>query len=936
MSIKITPSLPPPSWVKTLEPSVYAQEWFDQSGFARKVNRQFAHLEKTKFDQLKPAILKISKPLLTEGRGLIRGVFLGGNDGALYIGSHALMIDSLVAAIFSTIKGANLNNPELAILATGGYGRGELAPASDLDLLFLTSTQVDRPTSVLIETVLYILWDLGLTVGHATRSLRQQIKSAKDDITIRTAFLEARHLAGDKTLSDQMLIRFREDIVKGTAVEFLNAKLDERAHRLDHIGNQRYVVEPNIKEGKGGLRDLHTLFWIARYAYQANTVQAFINSGILSRGELRSLSYAQRFLWSTRVHLHLRAGREDDRLAFDAQMDIAPLLGFKSRSGMKGVERFMRRYHLAAKTVGNSTRIFLAAIAEDFATKPRPLMERFLPSKVSKPFFVEASRINLPEAMRFIDTPDLMMAVFRLSQNTGLDLHPKMLRRLHNNLKLVDGDFRKNAEYNAQFLEIITSKKNPERVLRLMNECGFIGKFLPDFGRIVAMMQFDMYHSYTVDEHTIFAMGILNGIETGRLKEIAPVASEAVHEINLRKELYIAMLLHDIAKGRGGDHSVLGAEVAFTVCARFGLSDDQTEIVAWLVRHHLLMSETAFRYDLNDPITIEKFAAAVQSPERLNLLLVLTVADIRAVGPNVWNGWKAALMRDLYTRTMAVLRGASPDHAILELGDNNKVMLAEYLGGRKNKNRWTNDDISQHLAVFPSSYWTNFDHESYCRHAELCRNHHGDNDVLTLAMTPDIKRNATELIVITADDVGLFSRIAGGVAAMGAYIVDARITTRKDGLTVDALWVQNKNRQAITAESELNNIKSGVKDAVMGVRDINAALARRNRQTPSRIRRITAPARVLINNNASDTDTVVEINGKDAAGLLYKVTNQLAELGLQIQTASVSTYGDRVVDVFYVKDGFGLKIFSEARLENIRMSLLMVLKESDPANQVVG
>ncbi|MCE2516446.1 MAG: [protein-PII] uridylyltransferase [Alphaproteobacteria bacterium] len=925
-------------WIQTLDPSVYARPWFDTSGFADGLAAEFAGLDGEDIDRLKPALLAAAKHQLAHGRELIRARFFEDNDGALYIGAHALMMDALLRGVFERITRlmpTDKDSPDLALMATGGYGRGELAPASDIDLLFLTSVQVDKPTSMMIEAMLYILWDLGLTVGHATRSLRQQLKSAKEDITIRTAFLEARFLAGDAVLAETMLARFDDDIVKGTKVAFLNAKLDEREQRLHRIGNQRYVVEPNIKDGKGGLRDLHTLFWIARYAYRAKSMTAVMNSGILSRSELRSFSYAQRFLWSVRIHLHLRAGREDDRLTFDAQMDIAPLLGFHNRSGMKGVERFMRRYHLAAKTVGNLTRIFWAAIAEDFVTKPRSLMERFLPSKVSKPFSVEAGRINLPRDVSFREHPGLMMGMFRLSQKTGLDLHPNMLRKLHGHLKLVDGEFRDNPEYNAEFLEIISSKDSPERVLRLMNESGFIGKFLPDFGRIVAMMQFDMYHSYTVDEHTIFAMGILNGIESGRLKEIAPVASEAVHQITLRQELYIALLLHDIAKGRGGDHSILGAEVARTVCPRFGLSDDQTEIVSWLVRHHLLMSETAFRYDLNDPVTIEKFAAEVQSPERLNLLLVLTVADIRAVGPNVWNGWKAALMRDLYTRTMAVLTGTSPDNALHEIRGQNMTVLFERLKADE-ASGWTEQEIDAHLNIFYPSYWTSFDADSYERHASLCRQHLQSAELLTVGMTPDLKRNATELVIITDDDAGLFSRIAGGVAALGAYIVDARITTRKDGLTVDVLWIQDQDRQAITKASDLKAIKSGLKDALTGMLDINAATERRNRQTPSRIRRITAPARVLINNNASDTHTVVEINGKDAPGLLYKVTRKMAELGLQIQTASVSTYGDRVVDVFYVKDTFGLKISSETRLNNLQRDLLTVLKDSDPANQVAA
>jgi len=923
-----------PQWLQTLKPSLFARDWYDQTGFAQSCQKAIAKARVGKNQPLQTALLLAAKPVLAEGRALIKDRFLEDNDGAIYVGGYALIMDEIIRALFARVikdMPADTDDNALALIATGGYGRAELAPASDIDLLFLTTIQADKSTVARIETLLYVLWDLGLTVGHATRSLRQQLKSAKDDITIRTAMLEGRHLAGDQTLTEELFQRFDEDIVTGTAVSFLNSKLDEREHRLERIGNQRYVVEPNVKDGKGGLRDLHTLFWIARYAYRVTSLESMITNGILSRGELRGFAMAQRFLWSVRCHLHLRAGREDDRLTFDAQMDIAPQLGFRSRSGMKGVERFMRRYHIASKTVGNLTRIFWAAIAADFSTKQRPFLSLWRRRQALKPFIVETGRLNIPSDLKLKDHPELMIQIFQIAQQNSLDIHPHALRKLHANLRWIDATFRENPKHNEMFIDVVTSRQNPERMLRLMNDSGFLGKFLPDFGRIVAMMQFDMYHSYTVDEHTVFAMGILNGIESGRLSQIAPVASLAVHEINLRDELYVALLLHDIAKGRGGDHSILGAEVARSVCPRLGLSDAATETVAWLVRHHLLMSETAFRYDLNDPITIQRFAAEVQSPERLNLLLVLTVADIRAVGPNVWNGWKAQLMRDLYTRTMAVLRGSTPDYELSYTASENKAELEAVLKGQ-----WKDDTIQQHLDLFYPAYWTSFDADGYARHAQLFKDHYLSGDLLTVGITPDPKRNATEVIIITADDAGLFSRIAGGVAASGAYIVDARITTRKDGLTLDVFWVQNDDKKAITSAADLEDIRQNLKKAMTGMLDIDEATDRRLMQTPSRIRRITAPARVLISNKASNTHTVIEINGKDAPGLLYKVTRKMAQLGLQIQTASVSTYGDRVVDVFYVKDGFGLKITSESRLEKLQKELLNVLKDSDPANQVAA
>lgn len=951
----------PPVWLAALKPYDYAENWAEEAALKPLIEAAFDDLadfssdEKTHRHQL----LDKLRQALDKGNQRLQQRFLRDHDGALLVGAQAHLMDALIRRLaeHAMLLFPDMERDGLAVLATGGYGRGEMAPHSDIDLLFLTRTRPDSKAGgetmqPAILFMLYTLWDLGLTVGHASRSLNQALTAARQDMTIRTALLDSRLVVGNAALAETLQKRFESRIIAGTAMEFATAKLLERDQRMEKSDARRYVVEPNIKDGKGGLRDLHTLFWIARYAYNAPSVEAIIRAGILSHDEARVLSYAQRFLWTVRCHLHLRAGREDDRLGFDAQMDIAPLLGFHDRTGLSGVERFMKRYYLAAKSVGNLTRIFCAAIEADFARDGgkvkasfwqglrryspfRTLFNQDAVNRAVQPFQLEDGRIALAEGQSFRKQPMLMMELFSKTQQTGLDIHPAALRRLTGSLSLVDAAWRKDKAVNAVFMDILTSRQSPERVLRLMNESGFLGKFMPDFGRIVAMMQFDAYHSYTVDEHTIFALGILNGIETGKLAEIAPLATGVIHEISQRRALITALLLHDIAKGRGGDHSVLGAEVARQLCPRLGLGSDETETVAWLVRHHLLMSETAFRYDLNDPMTISNFVAEVQSPERLNLLLVLTVADIRAVGPTVWNGWKAALMRDLYGRAMAMLRGANPDETQSSLASQAKTMVAEALA-TKGRHPWDEASIAAHLELFYPSYWTSFDSESQLRHARLCRRQQRDKALLTLALTPDTARNATELVIITADDAGLFSRIAGGVAASGASIVDARITTRKDGLVVDVFWLQDRDRQAISDDDSLNRLETTLREVLIGSDWLEEAIDRRHQQTPTRIRRIAAPARVLINNAASKTHTVIEINGKDAPGLLWRLTRCMAGLGLQIQSATVSTYGDRVVDVFYVKDSFGLKIDRPSRLQAIESKLLAVLQTSDPANQVAA
>ena len=957
-------------WLLAFEPLLYAQHLNTSADMLAMVEGACGKFAKSKqankgSSQNKNSHTTLTThltPILSQGREVLATDFKKTNDGAAYLGGHTLLLDRLLACIYSNAihahpSASQTNLANLAVIATGGYGRGELCPYSDIDLLFLTADSTPaEATTPIIEYMLYVLWDLGLRVGHASRSVSSAIQSAQSDITIRTTLLDARHLVGEAKLTATLKKRFAEEVMADTALSFIDAKIKERdaRHRRSHA--HRYMLEPNIKEGKGGLRDLHTLFWIARYAYHTGSVADMIRLGVLTMGEARGFSAAQRFLWALRCHMHLRSGREDDRLSFDAQQALAPYFAdddsqADAAASNKQVEQFMRRYFLAATLVGNLTRIFCSAIADKFSDSASPISPA---TPLPKPFVLQSGRIALAAGADFQKTPKAILAIFALALKTGLDIHPYTLRALIRARPLIDETFCADPKHNAAFLAILTDKRSCERVLRLMNEVGVLGRFIPDFGKIVARMQFSTYHSYTVDEHTIHAIGILHDIEKGALRDIAPLASRAVHEIDGRQALYVALLLHDIAKGQGGDHSVLGEGVARRLAPRFGLGEAESETVAWLVRQHLLMSDTAFRYDLSDPAVIERFAEAVQSPERLNLLLVLTVADIRAVGQNVWNGWKAALMRDLYTRSMAVLLGADAATLVARQATTMADDLAYDLtrGKHASKSKWDEASMRAHIDGFPASYWSLFDRDGYARYAELfmkfAKTYGGlqtpqkkssqskNESPAMFCLTPDAARRATELAVITADDVGLFSRICGGIVAAGANIVDARITTRKDGLTLDVLWLQDQDKSAITDNNRLRHIEESVRSAMAGKLNIRAAIDRRWRQTPTRIRQRPEQARVLVNNRISRTHSVLEINSKDAPGLLYRVSGAMADMGLQIQMASVSTYGDRVVDVFYIKDGFGLKIDQPARLKQIQRRLLQVLEDSDPANKIVA
>jgi [protein-PII] uridylyltransferase len=512
--------------------------------------------------------------------------------------------------------------------------------------------------------------------------------------------------------------------------------------------------------------------------------------------------------------------------------------------------------------------------------------------------------------------------LFRAAQLHDLDIHPKALRLITQNLRLVNAALRADPEANRLFLEILTSKKDPEIALRRMNEAGVFGRFVPDFGRVVAQMQYDMYHVHTVDEHTLFAIGILSRIENGTLKDDHPLSTSVIGTIDSRRALYLAVLLHDIAKGRGGDHSVLGEEVAQKLCPRLGLTAEETEQVAWLVRWHLLMSNTAFKRDIDDPQTIRDFVEKVQSPERLKLLLVLTVADIRAVGPKTWNGWKAALLRELYNRAFDVMSGG----LVAEARD--ARIAAAQAAVRQLLPEFREEDFAAFVSRGYPFYWLSFDAQTHARHARLIREAERIAAPLTVDKRVDVRRSVTEVTLYTADHPGLFSRIAGALAVSGANIVDARIMTMANGMALDTFWVQDASGGAFDRPDKLARLAVLFENVLSGRLKPHVEL-RRPAAVPSRTRVFEVTPRVLVDNKASASHTVVEINGRDRPGLLFELTRALTGINLQISSAKISTYGEKVVDVFYVKNIFGLKVEHEGKLREIRETLLAVLAEPE-------
>jgi len=869
------------------------------------------------------------KVALTAGRAEIRRRFEATGDGAATIREQCFLMDQLIRALFDLVTQViyPLPNPtsgeRLAIVAVGGYGRGELAPYSDVDLLFLLPYKRTPHTEQVVEYLLYLLWDLGLKIGQATRSVDECLRQAKSDLTIRTALLEARYLWGDQALFNEFKKRFDSDIVKGSAAQFVAGKLAERDARHKRVGDSRYQLEPNIKEGKGGLRDLHTLFWIAKYIYRTDDVGKLVDLGVLSAEESQRFDRAQKFLWTVRCHIHYLAGRAEERLTFDLQTEIGRRMGYTDHAGSRGVERFMKHYFLVAKDIGDLTRIFCAILEADQKHKRRLSWVRWGNGRRSLGgFVVDGEWLTIASEDFFKKNPPALLRLFHVAQQHELDIHPRALRAASLSLRLINQQLRDNSEANRLFLEILTSRKDPETALRRMNEAGVLGRFIPDFGRVVAQMQYDMYHVYTVDEHTLFAIGILHKIESGLLKEELPLATQLMPTIVSRRALYLAVLLHDIAKGRGGDHSEIGEQIALKLGPRLGLSAEETETVAWLVRWHLLMSSTAFKLDIGDRQTIGNFVERVQSPERLKLLLVLTVADIRAVGPKVWNGWKAALLRELYHRAIEVISGGLSGE-----GQDSRAAAAQAVA-----RRLLPDFSEPEFATFVSRgypyYWLSFDAPTHARHARLMREAEASGAPLTVEKRVDPYRSVTEITLYTADHPGLFSRIAGALAVSGANIVDAKIITMSNGMALDTFWVQDSNGGPFDRPDKLAKLAVVFENVLSGDLKPHRELAHPP-AFPSRTRVFMVTPRVLLDNKASGSHTVIEVNGRDRPGLLFEVTRALTGLNLQVSSAKISTYGEKVVDVFYVKDLFGHKIEHSAKLAEIQRKLEVVLAKGN-------
>ena len=887
--------------------------------------------------------IEILKGALFRGRMIAKERLENGAGGLETARLLSAVTDEVITALwdFTTVHVFRARNPtegeRLTLIAVGGYGRGALAPYSDIDLLFLRPYKQTAHVESVIEYMLYALWDMGFKVGHASRTVEDCLKLSREDITIRTSILEGRRLTGDEAMAEQLRRRFRDEVVKNTGPEFVAAKLKERDERHARAGASRFMVEPNVKEGKVGLRDLHTLFWIARYLHPADSVDAVLKMDVFQGREVRAFIRAFDFLEAVRAHLHFATGRPEERISFDLQPEVARRMGYADRARPAGgdpnpaVERFMRRYFLIAKEVGTLTRAFSAMLEDEHLKSAPKGLSRFLPAGKPKRqnldapgFHLEGRRLSVDGPQTFQDDPVNLLRLFKIADERDLDLHPDAFTDATRALHLITSKVRRDPAAAKVFLATLARGRNPRRTLELMNEAGVLGRFIPEFGRIVAQMQFNMYHSYTVDEHTLRAVGVIADIAAGRFAEDHPLATSIMPLIEDREALFLAMLLHDTGKGGVGGQEKAGARAARQACERMGLERSKIELIAWLVEHHLMMSDFAQKRDVNDPATVAAFARIVENPERMRLLLVLTIADIRAVGPGVWNGWKGQLMRELYAATEAVFRGGR----IADAAGMARRRLEALAYDSRTALVAADPDSRSWATAMEDAYFAVFSPAEQAGHFNLWREAETEGGAAAEAKVRG-DRDAAEVAVAARDREGLFADLALAIAGLGGNVVGARIFTSTRGEALDVFYVQDASGHPFGQESprSLARLVEALQSAGRGQSPV---VEPRKAEELGRAAAFSISPTITIDNDASPAATVIEISGRDRPGLLAALARILAEAELSVQSAHIDNYGERAVDTFYVVARQG-KLTEPRRTAAVRARLMEALEDAEAA-----
>lgn len=870
---------------------------------------------------LKASPIAAFKKAIRQAREVLDRRFRDGREIRRLIEDRAWFTDQILRAAWSRFdwsKGA-----DIALVAVGGYGRGELHPYSDIDLLILLDDSDHEIFRESIEGFLTLLWDIGLEVGQSVRSIAECAEEARADLTVITNLMESRTIAGPEHLRKKMLEVTRPDVM-WPSKDFFLAKRNEQRQRHSKYNNTEYNLEPNVKRSPGGLRDIQTILWIARRQFGTLDLQAMVDQGFLTEGELSLLTAAQEFLWKVRYGLHMLAGRAEDRLLFDHQRSLAALLGYEDSDAKLAIERFMQKYYRVVMSVAELSDL----VGQHFAEVILWEGDSGPSIKLNSRFLVRDDYLEVRDPAVFKRTPFAILETFVL-----LAQHPQIqgvrantIRLLRDHRYLIDDDFRSDIRNTSLFIELFKCKEGIHRNLRRMNRYGILGRYLPEFGHIVGQMQHDLFHIYTVDAHTLNVIKYLRKLTKPGVAEKYPLASALIERLPKPELIYIAGLYHDIAKGRGGDHSELGAVDAEQFCNRHKLPAWDTRLVVWLVQNHLVMSTTAQRKDLSDPQVIIDFAQQVGDETHLDYLYVLTVADINATNPTLWNSWRASLLRQLHTATQRALqRGLeNPLGREEQIRQTQRAALDELV-----RNGSDPDEAEQLWAQLGDDYFMRHSASDVAWHTAAILAHGEDNGPLVLIKETTQREfeGGTQIFIYAPDQHDFFAVTVAAMDQLNLNIHDARIITSSSQFTLDTYIVLDADGTPIGDNRErIEEIRQGLIDAV---RNPDEYLTIIQRHVPRQLKHFAFPPQVTIHNDTQRPQTIIEIIAPDRPGLLARVGQLFLAFDLSVQNAKIATLGERVEDVFFVTNADNQPLSDPQLCTQLQQALIAQLQQEN-------
>ena len=870
-----------------------------------------------------PSIVQV----LDEHRALVARRVMAGASGAETLAAMTEFVDGLIIGRYREAmrqggdEMATVGMQQCCLMALGGYGRRELAPQSDIDLMFLYQAGSGKAVESLIRAVLHPLWDCGFQVGHSVRTIADSIELAETDATVKTSMMEARFLAGSADLFQEFHRKYWRKIVSKNSDLYLDQKLEERRREYQKFGETVYLLEPNVKKSKGGLRDLHLLQWAGMARFQAPTIRELSDRGILSRADSLALTEAREFLWRVRALLHVHSGAPQEILTFDEQVWLAQHFGYHDQPHLLAVEQFMQQYY--QHTMGLHERCMR------FVERCRSVpfwqrLSRFLPApRVDEYFVVRGSLLSVADEHRnkVLDSPALLLRLFDLARAKKLTIVPPLIEDIHRHVDQVPADAYRTAEVSNGFLRILAGP-GTTATLEAMHRAHLLEKLVPAMGTVRGLMQFNQYHKYTVDEHSLLAVG-----RAEALGQDPGVLGEVYRAIKRKDIHHLAVLMHDLGKGQEEDHSDVGKRLSEEVAVRMGFDEQESRTLSFLVHRHLLMAHTAFRRDPNDEKVVLPFAREVGTPEVLKKLLALTAADIAAVGPGVLTKWKESLLIELYTRTMPEVSGDRDEQGAPERWSKVVEDVSRHMsqaGHGESDLAW----IDAQLKQFPERYVYGTGGDRIAAHLTAVRRLHRGDVVIETDFNREL--GVCEYSVITHDDLtpGIFSKIAGVMAGSGLQILDAQILTRADGIIVDTFQVTDPDYQGEPPIERRQTVGDRIAAVLKGWEHVDDVLRRGARLKLTKpLPKAPEATEVRIDNETSDSCTIIDVFADDRQGLLHVITNAIFQLGLSIHAARISTRLDQVADVFYVTDQAGRKVRDHTQLERVRTGIEQAIEK---------